>query len=207
MEMTLTRALNEVKLIEKKIMKYAGSDLTWVSISKNGKIGPRAIDAQKLESVVKENKSSFVDLVTRRNMIKRRILTANNSTTLTVDGVMYSIAEAIDLKSFIETEKIVYRTMIAQIRNVDANFVDQQEAVDDLVERTITNALQGDGKKDPTLVSGIEKSVRDNNKIVLEDPCGIREWATNKLESVDTFLNEIDFSLSEINATTKISVD
>jgi len=207
MEMTLTRALNEVKLIEKKIMKYTNTDLTWVSISKNGKIGPRAIDAAKLESTVKENKSSFMDLVTRRNVIKRRILDANNSTSLTVDGISYTIAEAIDLKSFIETEKLVYRTIIAQIRSTDGLFADKQDDLNDLVERTISNALQGDGKKDPTLVSGIEKSVRDNNKIVLEDPCNIREWATSKLESVDVFLNEIDFSLSEINATTKISVD
>jgi len=203
--MTLTRALNEVKLLEKRINKYNSDDATWVAVSKNGKIGTNT-DVNILSSIAKENKQSLTDLIKRRNSIKHKILNANNSTTIKVANEEYTIAEAIDMKNFIETERDVYRTIKMQIHRTEREYIIKCEEVDNLVERTVSQTLQSDGKKDASMVAGIEKYVRDNNKIVLEDPAHITKWVDERLEYVENFINEIDFSLSEINAITKIEV-
>jgi len=205
MEMTLTRALNEVKLLEKRINKYNTDDATWVAVSKNGKIGTNT-DVNILSSIAKENKQSLTDLIKRRNSIKHKILNANNSTTIKVANEEYTIAEAIDMKNFIEIERDVYRTIKMQIHRTEREYTIKCEEVDNLVERTVSQTLQSDGKKDASMVAGIEKYVRDNNKIVLEDPAHITKWVDERLEYVENFINEIDFSLSEINAITKIEV-
>jgi len=205
MEMTLTRALNEVKLIEKKINKYSTPNATWVAVSKNGKIGNSDVDT--LTKIVKENKQSVSDLISRRNRIKHKIITANNEATLTVASQTMTIAEAIDLKNFINIERDIYRTIKIHINDTEREYERKKQDVDNLVERTVAQSLQSDGKKDANLISGIEKYVRDNNKIALEDPANIREWVDKKLEYVDEFISEIDFCLSEINAITKIEVD
>ena len=206
MEMTLTRALNEIKLLEKKIAQYSGTDVTWIALSKNGVIGDKnTID--ELKKVVSSNKKSLNDLINRRNKIKKALLKANNEITLTVAGNTYTIAEAIDRKNFIFTEKTVYKSIKLQVTQTLNDFEYQQKMVDDKVERTIAQALQGDGKKDPTVVSGIEQAVRDNLKFKIEDPEHVIEWIDNIMEEVTEFENEIDFTLSEVNATHKIDVD
>jgi hypothetical protein len=204
MELTLTRALNEVKLLEKKIEKYSLSNATWVAISKNGKIGEH--DVNVLKSNADANKQSLVDLILRRNKIKRSILKANNETILNVSDESYTIAEAIDLKNFILIEEKVFRNIRRHISDVEFDYERRMQELDNLVERTVNQTIQSDGKKDASVIAGIEKYVRDSNKISLEDPSKIKEWVDIKLEEIEEFKNEIDFSLSEINAKTIIYV-
>ena len=203
--MTLTRTLNEIKLLEKKINRFSDSNVMWLSVSKNGQING-AQDVAKLKSTVDGNKQKLNDLIDRRNTLKRKLLEANNTITVTVSGKTYTIAEAIDRKAFISTEKYIFSQINHQVINVKNMFEAEQSRLEQKVENTVAQALQGDGRKDPTVVAGIEKSVRDNLKIAIEDPSEIAKWVEETIAEMDEFENEIDFTLSEANAKNTIEV-
>jgi hypothetical protein len=202
-QMTLTRALNEIKLLEKKIARFSEPNVMWLAVSKNGKIsGVQSID--QLKSTVEANKQKLNDFITNRNDLKKKLLEANNKITVTVSGKTYTIAEAIDRKAFITTEKHIFSTLNHQVIMARNAFDVENQRLDEKVERTITQALGGDGKKDPAVVEGIEKSVRENMKIILEDPAKVADWVAKTLIEIEEFENEIDFVLSEANAKNTI---
>jgi len=202
-KMTLTRALAEIKLIEKKIARFSDSSVIWVGLSKNGKIH-NVSDLAKMKSTVDSNKQKLIELITRRNTIKHKLLEANNRVTVTIKEKTYTIAEAIDRKAFIETEKRIFAQINNQIVTVNNAFAIESAKLDEKVQNTINSALGGDGKKDPAVVDGINKSVRDNNQLQVEDPSSVIEWVKATIEDFEDFETEIDFKLSEVNSKTEI---
>lgn len=206
MSMTLTRTLNEIKLLDKKINRFSDSGVLWLAVSKNGKI-PGVQDLSQMKSTVDANKQKLQDLINRRNSLKKALLEANNRITVTVAGKEYTITEAIDRKAFVNTERYIFNQINHQVVTTKGNFENEQTRLDEKVDRTVAQALQGDGKKDPTVVAGIEKSVRDNLKIALEDPSDVAKWVEDTLNEIEEFSNEIDFILSEANAKNEIEVD
>jgi len=207
-EMSLTRALNEVKMTEKKISQLNAKNNGWLTITKNGKLQNSMFDnLDQFKAGVKKDKQRLKDLVTYRNEIKSKLLIANNSTTVTVNGEDMTIAEAIDRKAFSGVLVQQYRAIKGEVDTVIREYEYEMDALDTKVENTINKALEGDGKKDPAVIKGIEDSVRENNKIILEDPSNIRKWIEEQFEATAEFLNEVDFCLSEINAKTTITVE
>lgn len=205
-EMTLTRALNEVKMLEKKIYDLTNSGAKWVALSKNEKVQSFQ-DIAAFKAYVLANKQSAESMISRRNTIKSKLLEANNKTTVTIAGKVYTIAEAIDRKAFLQTEILLLNQIRHNVAQTSAEFDMEQRKLDEKVQVLVSTALQGDGKKDATLVAAIEKNYKDNNRIVVEDPASITSWVQSRVEEVSEFQNEIDFVLSEINAITKIVVD
>ncbi len=207
-QMTLTRALNEVKLTEKKIAGLTDKMTGWTIITKNGKITSSKYDnLDQFESTVKTNKDKVNTLIDYRNKVKRALIAANNITQVTIGGKTMTIADAIDRKAFATTELNLYRKISLDVKNTQNQFDAEQRKVDMKVDDLINTALEGDGKKDPEVVKGIEKSVRENNKFVLEDKNKITQWVETSIEEVEEFLNEVDFVLSEVNAKTTIEID
>ncbi len=207
-QMTLTRALNEVKLTEKKIAGLTDKMTGWTIITKNGKITSSKYDnLDQFESTVKTNKDKVNTLIDYRNKVKRALIAANNVTQVTIGGKTMTIADAIDRKAFATTELNLYRKISLDVKNTQNQFDAEQRKVDMKVDDLINTALEGDGKKDPEVVKGIEKSVRENNKFVLEDKNKITQWVETSIEEVEEFLNEVDFVLSEVNAKTTIEID
>jgi len=207
-EISLTRALNEVKLTEKKIQAVNAKNKGWIVTTKNGKLQNAQFDnIEQFNASVKADKQKLKDLIKYRNDVKSKLLTANVVTTIIIAGETLTIAEAIDRKNFASTEMYLYRDMNRDVDMAVNMFETQQTDLDTKVEVTINKALEGDGKKDPAVIKGIEDSVRANNKLVLEDKNNMRTWITDKMESLSEFLNEVDFSLSEVNAKTTIEVE
>jgi len=100
-KLTLTRALNEVKITEKKIAQINEKAKGWTILTKNGKIvSSRFENLEQFNSHVKSNKDKVTSLIAYRNTVKRALLAANNTTVVSIDGVDMTIAEAIDRKAF-----------------------------------------------------------------------------------------------------------
>ena len=205
--LTLTRALNEIKLTEKKINDVAEKNTGWTVITKNGKItSGRYSDVDNFNSTVKANKDKIITLIAYRHSIKKALLDANNNTMVKIAGTEMSIAQAIDRKSFATMELSLYREILSDVNKTQSIFDREQTLLNQKIDALINTALEGDGKKDPEVVKGIEKSVRENNNFVVEDKSKITDWVRNSIEQLEEFLNEVDFVLSEVNAKTTIEV-
>jgi hypothetical protein len=204
-KMTLTRALSEIKMLDNKIKSFNNSTKEWVTVSKNGTIKGYQ-DLAGFKSNVQSNKDKLEDLISRRNEIKRALIVANNTITISLGGKSYTIAEAIDRKGFLATEKATFNSINVLILKSKAVLEAEDKNLDRKIEETINRTFDGDGKKDADLIKGIEKNLRDSNKFELVDPVGIQSWIETKLEEIVNFETEIDFSLSEINSQNYVTI-
>lgn len=204
-KMTLTRALAEIKLLDSKILSFQSQAKEWVAVSKNGVIKGYQ-DVAAFKSNIQSNKDKLGDLIDRRNEIKRALIVANNTVSFELGGTTFTIAEAIDRKNFISTEKTSFNFINMSIVKAKALLDQEERTLDKKVEETVNRSFEGDGKKDADLIKSIEKNIRESNKFILEDSCGIEKWVTFKLEEIQEFENEIDFKLSEINSQNYINI-
>jgi len=204
-KMTLTRALSEIKMLDNKIKSFNNATKEWVTVSKNGVIKGYQ-DLAGFKSNVQSNKDKLEDLISRRNEIKRALIVANNTITISLGGKSYTIAEAIDRKGFLATEKATFNSINVLILKSKTMLETEDKNLDRKIEETINRTFDGDGKKDADLIKGIEKNLRDSNKFDLVDPVGIQSWIETKLEEIVNFETEIDFSLSEINSQNYVTI-
>lgn len=212
MKMSLTRLLNEIKVIDAKLATSTTSigtmDLVLVDFSKKGKLNINSsLTTSEFDSMVQGNKDKIDDLIKRRKYLKKLLIKANNETKVVINGEEYSIATAIDRKNFAYDELKVYKAVKSSIHSVQRMYNDELNSLEHKIENAINQALGADGKKDEALITSIEKSLRNTNDIKFIDNMNVTQWADKRIEEIESFINDIDFTLSEINASTFVEVE
>src|SRR5690625_647698 len=103
-EMTITKALSELKLLDKRINRKI-EDAVFISFKK-GELGklPNGLDEKEFGKNVEADYNSIADLIKRRNKIKASIVKSNAETVVNISGKDYTVAEAIERKNSIEYE-------------------------------------------------------------------------------------------------------
>src|SRR5690554_4907003 len=100
MEMTITRGLSELKLINDRIQRKINDARFAVGNKNNNK----KIDGMTIEEFNKNAKSqyqSIQDLIERRKKIKSAIVDSNAKTVVTIAGKEMTVASAIERKESI----------------------------------------------------------------------------------------------------------
>ncbi|WHX45188.1 hypothetical protein QNH35_01415 [Bacillus pumilus] len=101
MEMTITRALSELKMLDKRINRTVDEAvLGGLMIGKHIQHGFQ--HQEDIEKKAKADDQSIQALIKRRNAIKSAIVVSNATTTIDVAGVSMTVAEAIERKTSIE---------------------------------------------------------------------------------------------------------
>ena len=204
---TITEALNELKLYDNKIRK-AINEGTFVGATKikSDKVGTISRDAftKKCESSFQ----SIIDLIENRRKIKSAIVMSNANTKVVVNGVEMTVAEAIERKTSIAYEVDFLNKMIAN--NASAtNLVTKENAkVDDKVDKLLESACEGDvvRKKSDDLIAAIAKPYHDNNDWEVVDPLKIDDKIKTLTDEIRGFQADIDTCLAISNATTFIEI-
>jgi len=197
-KMTITRALVELKTLDKRIQKSIDESL-FVSIE--GELRKPDVRAEKAQA----NYDRVRDLLERRVRIKSSIVISNATTTVRICGRDMTVAEAIELKTSIKN----YKNLLSQMKRQYGNSVQSMELENDRARRTLESSLvrnDSDKEKDRQSVEDYSRQYMKVNGVKLYDPLDI----TNKITEVDKFVvdfeSEVDFILSERNATTFIEV-
>ena len=99
-KMTVTRALAELKTLEKRITKVTGECEVIKVRRKEDKW-----DVQEFNRGAQSTYQSAVDLIARRDEIKRRVLQSNAVTKVRIGKEDMTIAEVIDRKQAIKFKK------------------------------------------------------------------------------------------------------
>lgn len=119
---------------------------------------------------------------------------------------MYTVANAIERKGSICYEKQLLN-ILKQQRLSATNQVErhnQQERLQ-LQELLKANFGRESGKLDPEATKSMEDTFWENNKASLIDPIEITPRIEKLENDIETFENEVDFVLSELNSQTYIS--
>jgi hypothetical protein len=201
MAISVTQALAELKLLDKRIQK-ALDYVTWADV----KTKSHPVDTDKFSKNVHAEYQSFLALVQRRDAMKRAVVTSNATTRVKVGAWEGTVAEAIEYKTSIHYKKRLLDKMRDQLFTAKSQFTTQQEAVDSRLEKLLHSELGKDVKTSPETITALTNSFRENNKVELVDPLDLSSRARELEEEIESFETNVDWVLSETNGKTMITV-
>lgn len=200
--MSITQALPELKLLEKRIDKVMQTIEGWCKVSHNG----APIDKDKHKKETEAQLQSFTDLSKRRDAIKRAIILSNAVTKVKIGSWAGTVAEAIEYKSSIRIRREFLESMKNSLQSKREEFERMKAQVDGRLERLLQSELGKDVKTNPETITALTNSFRENNKVELVDPLDLAAKVATLEEELDAFETNVDWVLSESNGKTTIEV-
>lgn len=198
--MTITRALTELKTLDKRI-QHIINGATFVSYSGQlRKPHPEATDA-------KSKYQQIGDLIERRRKLKSSLTVSNATTLVKICDQEMTVAEAIEMKSSIKHRK----TLLGVLKSQYAAALAAVESANEVQRAALQKSL-GSSKDDKgSTMSAKELSdystkFMEVNGLNLYDPLSIKDRIADQETFITEFENQVDHVLSEKNATTYIKV-
>lgn len=200
--MSVTQGLAELKLLDKRIKKSLGY-IQWAGVSTKTK----RIDEAEMKKTALSEYQSYMDLVDRRDTIKRAIVLSNAQTAVKI-GADWSgtVAEAIEYKSSIQYKKELLEKMKEHIVTVFTEYKRAVEAMNTRLDTLLSSELGKDIKTNPETVMALTASFKETNKVELINPLNLSNKAKDLEAEIDSFVSNVDWVLSEANGKTMIVV-
>jgi len=211
-KITLTEALAELKLLDKKINKKLNELRSSVLVDyKVGKSQVGSMSRKTEDEIKQEGKSllqSLTDLLNNRKQLKAKIAETNAVTKVTIAGNEYTIVEAIERKRNLDNEKQVVQYLMQQYDDAWEHVLDINERAKNEVDRLLESRLSTDSKnQNAKEIEELMKVLMANKEASLIDPLGVKQLADEINESIEQFEKEVDIALSIVNAKTEIEID
>lgn len=224
--MSVTQALAELKLLDKRIRKMVAPkpssasrevamymyepvaaepeapELNWTAV----KTKSTPVDAEQLTREAHAEWQSFMDLVARRDRIKKAVVLSNATTQVTIGSWTGTMAEAIEHKSSIGYKKMLLGAMKKELTSTKEKLKTAEKEVQERLDRLLQSELGKDVRTNPETIQSITVSFRDNNKVELVDPLGLAKRIKDLSEEVESFETNVDWVLSETNGRVMIEV-
>jgi hypothetical protein len=196
--MSLTKALAQLKLLDKRLEKSRKKCfLTY-------KVGN---EVKNQECNAKSNFDAYQDLLKRRRAIKNALVMANATTVVKINDQEMTIAEAIELKNSIKYETSLIETLRSQLNDTVSRVEYENSRAQDRLDAQI-EAMSGKSGK---IREEDYKTVSDvfwaSNKAELVDEIDIEKTIEELDTFVDEFMSEVDLVLSETNGRTEVTVE
>lgn len=208
MEMSITRALSELKLLDSRINRVISNLQLVASNKKSAKNVDSFCTIQTFEENAKSDYQSVIDLIERKKKIKSAIVESNANTIAEIANIKMTVADIIERKNNIEYEKTLLRVMKSQLNSAKANTNARNESVDRKLDEILVTMLGREGAKNADKSTN-EFSVKykEDNEYEILDPLSIEVKIKDLEEKIENFENEVDFVLSESNTITKIVIE
>lgn len=205
--MSITRALTELKTLDDRIAKAIVS-APMIGVVKGDKETPtdRAYKTKgEMVQSIESGMQSINALMTRKSAIKRATILANATTMVKIGQKEMTIAEAIEAKREIPHKETLLRQMMNKLTSATMVVDREMASIDQQHERMVTNM----GEKVTNaqeLAETVRKTLLANHEPKLLDPLGLSDTIKKLGEEIDEIKLNVDFALSEINASTEIEV-
>lgn len=208
-KMTVHKALAELKLLDDRIEKAISEGIYCVA----NKHSNDKIVGIPLDDYIKTMQGRYdkaTDLINRRKAIKRAVVLSNAVTKVSVAGVEYTVAEAIEMKNHgVEFDKMLMNAMNIQYKNAQIQI--KQENSKDLEERAeqYVTAIYGqkEGKTNTADIEKVKSDFLTANQYELIDPLHVLNKIENLEKKINDFMAEVDSALSVSNALTEITIE
>lgn len=207
---TITRALSRINALQDKLQKAA--DLTYVTTVNTIKLNSK--DTLKTLADLKANIQSAEAIKLEILKLKLKIQESNLSTIVTINNKEMTVREAIELK-------YLYENYFSRISNVMTDQLRRSKLKQIAAQTEIENSQQEAIKQLTAMDSSISaEEVESRSKVSIELVRQTKEISVisfngtedaensvkNYIEEISTYLEEVDYVLSESNATTTIEV-
>lgn len=210
MEITITRALSELKTLQSRYEKGL-EGLNIVAVKQGTKLcSPNS--SCKVEDFIENAAASLQsveDIFARIIKIKTAIDKSNSVTKITVGQKEMTIQEALVLKKYLDLRKGEYRKLQVLSRTAKNTFEEALRDNQATIERMISSQLGREGVSEAqkaTARKDAEEYIEKSKAVELIDPCKIDSLIKGLDSEITEFENNIDYALSESNSTTKIDI-
>lgn len=202
-KMTIHRALVELKTLNKRINSVVNEG-TFIQVNKksNKKINGMTIEDFK-KDVVSASYDRVISLIDRRNAIKSAIVASNAKTKVKIGDYDMTVAEAIERKTSIVFEESLLNRMKAQYNHCVARLNTENGNLPTMFEKYL-QTFGGKEAMQPEVVEEHRKNYYGANECELVDPLQLEKKIRTFETEITSFLNDVDATLSESNATTFI---
>lgn len=204
-EYTLTRALVEIKLYDSKIEK-AIKELVSVSYKVNEIIPEYRMVENDFLKVYTAQMQKISDLRANKSALKNALMKANAETKVLIADKEYTILQALNKKSDIYLDNMLVNTLQTQLKSAIAKVNTINEKIESDIERTINAKSSSSSNQSKEYIQQVRDGYKSQIPALVNDSV-VEELIQTKTVEIENFLAEVDFVLSEVNATTTIKVD
>ena len=207
MQISITRALSELKVLQKRFDKEV-SQLDVISVQhgltlmKNSSVKP-----EDFSEKAKAQLQSVEDLQKRIHLIKTKIQQSNAITVVKIGTQEMTVLEAIIKKGLIENQKDLLARLKKQLILANDNFEAATVSNENKIAKQLEDATKNSTVKlDLEVEKQIKASVESLYPIKMIDPCKLSDKIKALEDEIEEFEANVDFALSESNALTQIEV-
>ena len=211
--LTVQEALNQLKVLDKRIERKLG-DTKYVGVVQEDKLVYPASskgDKDKFISDAKSSIDSLLDLIAYRHALKAGILRSNALTEIVIGDKKMTVAEAIDYKTSIQSEKDLVQTLVNDLTQATTKMTRINNDIDTALEKKQNNLLSSDkDDKSSEFIKFLKEQAEKEKATVLELEVGkalVSDYIKDKLDSIEQFEQTVDFKLTASNVSTEITVD
>ena len=205
---TVTDALAELTLLEKRITSATAAlgNNALITVVEVEKVPTGFRNRQEYETKAKAALQRVDDLIARRRTIKRAIVLSNASTMVTVANEEMTVAEAIEMKHFIEYYQVVLATMQTAHKQTLKQYQVSQAKIKERLDKLALEVLG----KNESVGSDKYQSLADDflarEGVELLDPTNLAEELERRQNFIEEFTYTVDRVLSISNARTMIEI-
>lgn len=207
--MSITRALTRAKTIEKQLTRLVESQYV-VTLMKREVDDVTDVFKDNLK-MTQSNFDQFNDLFAELNNIKAAVRKSNEVTKVAIGGEELTVADALVYKNTIAYRNSFLDRITRENRNAESRVEQSKISADtkfaSVRENLIKNS-QGQDVSEDYLKTVLTEEERRLKKAIVEVKVSginnVNEYIEAERKRIDTFLEEVDYVLSESNATTII---
>lgn len=207
--MSITRALTRAKTIEKQLARLVESQFV-VTLMKREVDDESDVFKDNLK-MTQANFDQFNDLFAELNNIKAAVRKSNEVTKVVIGGEELTVADALVYKNTIVYRNNFLDRITRENRNAESRVEQSKISADtkfaSVRENLIKNS-QGQDVSEDYLKTVLTEEERRLKKAIVEVKVSginnVNEYIEAERKRIDTFLEEVDYVLSESNATTVI---
>jgi len=209
-EMTLTRVLSRISTLKKSIGKEIEL-LEPVAVTKgHGEsriIVNSSSSVKDMEERIQSQFRSVLDKIEERLKLRRLLTLANSTVKVKIHNIEMTIAEAIEYKNSLEMDRVLLTNLRQAKMRAEMVITNSNTQLDAEIERAVQVAYGNEkGKVSEDQYAAIAAPRIAKHGAALLDPIGIQKQIDEIDKKISSFMEEVDFALSEINARTTIDV-
>lgn len=207
--MSITRALTRAKTIEKQLARLVESQYV-VTLMKREVDDVSDVFKDNLK-MTKSNFDQFNDLFAELNNIKAAVRKSNEVTKVVIGGEELTVADALVYKNTIAYRNSFLDRITRENRNAESRVEQSKINADNKfasVRENLIKNSQGQDVSEDYLKTVLTEEERRLKKAIVEVKVSginnVNEYIEAERKRIDTFIEEVDYVLSESNATTII---
>lgn len=205
-KITIARALVELKSLKGRIERAGSTPVVGIIVGEGEHARPvdnTFTSKDTMATTLQGNFDSIVALMKRREAIKRAIVKGNASTIVKIGGKDYTLAEAIEMKTFVGSRKAFLQNLSRQLRSASSTVSSLQKQLEERVDSRRSEM----GEAGEEVLSAAINDIRSRHTPSMLAHTDLQTYINSQMAEIEDFEQEVDVTLNEVNAATLIDVE